>query len=361
MRALLFSPHFAEYSCRLAIELSKFCETMLVLDSGNTAAECSRELIGETGKRVAIRRLSKGSRLAQIYHSPRVLRWYEAFQPDVVHFQEVPCFVGDILRRRVGRKTRVVLTVHDPSPHSGADSRMSARQQRFVNRLRRRADAVLVHGEYCRSLLVALQPELESKIRVTRHGGLALPPQEPTVAQGSRTVLFLGRLEAYKGLDVLAQAAKQVEAQAPDIQFRVVGRGSELGRFLELTSSLNNTHVIGRYFSPEEAVRELQGAAVVVAPYRDATQSGVLAAAFANGRPVIASDVGGLSELVTDGVNGRLVPPGDSRALAAAILEIMSNSTVLHAMSIEALHTASSALGWESIAAETYDEYRALL
>jgi glycosyltransferase involved in cell wall biosynthesis len=184
--------------------------------------------------------------------------------------------------------------------------------------------------------------------------------EEPHVDSASRVVVFFGRLEAYKGLDVLAAAARDVEVVAPDIQFRVLGKGGELENFLALTRSLKNIHVVGRYISPAEAIHELRAAAVVVAPYKDATQSGVLAAAFANARPVIASRVGGFPELIIDGVNGRLVPPNDSAALAEAILHTMSDRTTVEAMSLAAWRTAEFSLAWDAIAAEIYIHYRSL-
>jgi glycosyltransferase involved in cell wall biosynthesis len=72
---------------------------------------------------------------------------------------------------------------------------------------------------------------------------------------------------------------------------------------------------------PDEEVGDLVAAAdCVVLPYRSATQSGVVLVAYAGGCPVISTAVGGLPEVVDDGVTGYLVPPEDSAALAAAIL-----------------------------------------
>jgi glycosyltransferase involved in cell wall biosynthesis len=167
----------------------------------------------------------------------------------------------------------------------------------------------------------------------------------------------LGRLEAYKGLDVLAEAARRISRRDPNIQFRVVGTGNELGTLLSLTSGLRNVEVHGGYYSPTDAIRELRDAALVVAPYRDATQSGVLAAAFANARPLVASDVGGFSELVVDGRNGRLVPPEDPEALAETILELMSDAGRREAMSRAAWETAKVDLSWRSIATEVFAVY----
>jgi glycosyltransferase involved in cell wall biosynthesis len=204
------------------------------------------------------------------------------------------------------------------------------------------------------------EPQHRGKVELTRHGVLAVPSIVPKVGVASRIALFLGRLEAYKGLDVLAHAAKELEAERPDVRFRVVGSGSELSNVLRAAKALTNLDVTAGYFSPDDAVRELQGAALVVAPYKDATQSGIVAAAFANGRPVVASKVGGLPEMIVDGVNGRLIPPEDPKSLARAVSELLSDSQALEAMSTAAARTAETALAWNGIAADTYQKYRVL-
>ena len=93
-------------------------------------------------------------------------------------------------------------------------------------------------------------------------------------------------------------------------------------------------------------IQATQDADFVVLPYRDATQSGVIAAALGNGRPVIASRVGGIPENIRDGEEGLLVMPGDPAALAAAIERALSSRERRLQMAESVKRTAAGALAW---------------
>jgi glycosyltransferase involved in cell wall biosynthesis len=83
----------------------------------------------------------------------------------------------------------------------------------------------------------------------------------------------------------------------------------------------NSVKITDRYVDNEEVEVYFKAADLVVLPYLSATQSGITQIAKAFGKPVVSTDVGGLSEVVEDGVNGYLVPPGNSLALADKIVE----------------------------------------
>ena len=136
-------------------------------------------------------------------------------------------------------------------------------------------------------------------------------------------LLFFGFVRRYKGLDILVEALPKVLARR-SVTLVVAGEFYEpvaplKARIAEL--GLNErVRVLDRYV-PDEEVGDLVAAAdCVVLPYRSATQSGVVLVAYAGGCPVISTAVGGLPEVVDDGVTGFLVPPEDPGALADAIL-----------------------------------------
>jgi glycosyltransferase involved in cell wall biosynthesis len=83
--------------------------------------------------------------------------------------------------------------------------------------------------------------------------------------------------------------------------------------------------VINRYVPADEQAALFREAAVVVLPYLEASQSGVVPIACAFGKPVVVTDVGGLPEVVEDGVTGFVVAPGDETALADAIVRVLSD------------------------------------
>jgi glycosyltransferase involved in cell wall biosynthesis len=166
---------------------------------------------------------------------------------------------------------------------------------------------------------------------------------------------MFGRMEAYKGLEVLVEAAERLHAAGRPVRLVIAGKGPEQTRLAARIAALPGAQAIDRYLEPGDLQAEIARAACVVAPYLDATQSGVLASAFANGKPVVASRVGGLGDVVHDGANGLLVPPGDAAALARAIGRILDDAPLREALTEGAQAFAAGALNWNSIAARILD------
>jgi glycosyltransferase involved in cell wall biosynthesis len=138
-------------------------------------------------------------------------------------------------------------------------------------------------------------------------------------------VLFFGRLSPYKGLDVLYGAAARVAEEVPGVRFVVAGRpigGYAVPSPPDLTGGAT-LDVRPHYITNAELADLFQRADVVVCPYTDATQSGVVMTAYAFAAPVVASRVGGLPEYVMHGQTGLLVAPGEPDALASALIRVL--------------------------------------
>jgi glycosyltransferase involved in cell wall biosynthesis len=151
----------------------------------------------------------------------------------------------------------------------------------------------------------------------------ALVASPPEVSYEPRA-LFLGRLEAYKGLDVLLEAARRCNGEKVGVI--IAGQGS-LGR-PGGGKMPDNTDVRNRLIQDAEAVELFQRCGVVVLPYREASQSALVAAAYFFRKPVIVTQVGALPEyVVKDGDRDRtgwVIPAGDARALAGAITDALA-------------------------------------
>jgi glycosyltransferase involved in cell wall biosynthesis len=111
-------------------------------------------------------------------------------------------------------------------------------------------------------------------------------------------------------------------------------------------------------FVPETEVPEIfESATVVVLPYRRADQSSVLMTALAFDKPVVATRVGGLAEVLRDGVHGLLVEPGDVEGLARALATLLTDAGLRRRMA-EAIRTlAAGDLSWDAVAARTLEVY----
>ena len=182
-----------------------------------------------------------------------------------------------------------VLTVHDPLGHPGAPE-LTRGENWVFRRWFMRAQRFVVHGQ---ALVEELVPIVggDGRIVVIPHGTTARPaPLPPPEAP---TVLLFGRLEAYKGVEVLVEAMRILWRHRPEVRLIVAGQG-EAARLVPRDPRIT---LMARYISEHEVESLLSQASVVALPYTQASQSGVGLLAIAAGVPVVVSDLGGLPEL----------------------------------------------------------------
>lgn len=360
LRILLYAPHFAEYALRLAEGLAARARVMLVCERRNLAAEAPPELVARVRDRGVELATFDGS--AGIPAGPFArhvcLPWLVSrFRPDIAHVQEQADAPTATTLTRLSRRMPVVLTVHDPRPHVGNDTAFAERGAAHRERLRANAAAYHVHGAYCERELRASR-NVDRPLLSTALGAHFVPADIRAPEPGC--LLFFGRMEAYKGLETLLDAADILRSQGLPFRLVVAGRGPELDR-LRPRLDAPDTEVHDRFLEHGEAIALLQRASLVVAPYLEATQSAVVAAAFANSRPVVASAVGGLPDFVTHKRDGLLVPPADPAALAAALAPLLTDSAKVASLAAGAAATARRELDWSTIGARLEPFYREVL
>ncbi|MBP1658144.1 MAG: glycosyl transferase group 1, partial [Bacteroidetes bacterium] len=139
-----------------------------------------------------------------------------------------------------------------------------------------------------------------------------------------RIVLFFGYVRRYKGLQILLSALQEVRKTLP-VHLLVVGEfyvdQAEYQKQIEDLGLQSSVTVVADYVPNDRVAAYFSAADVVILPYLSATQSGITQIAYNFDKPVIASDVGGLAEVVKHGVTGTIVPPNQPGLLAEAILE----------------------------------------
>jgi glycosyltransferase involved in cell wall biosynthesis len=152
------------------------------------------------------------------------------------------------------------------------------------------------------------------------------------LADTDRYVLFIGRIDANKGVNWLLAAWRRLAPSRPDLHLVIAGDGSDRQALQTQAADLEHVHFLG-WVADRARVFELHSAATVVAcPSYSEAYCYAAAEAMAMGRPVVASAVGGLRDLVDDGHTGLLVPPGDDAALAGALAKVLEDPSVAHAM-----------------------------
>ncbi len=149
------------------------------------------------------------------------------------------------------------------------------------------------------------------------------PPPVPLPEQPA--ALFVGVLERYKNVDGLAQAWRLAAPQLPEARLRLVGAGSRAGVVEGLVRDLPGQTVWDERLPQEEVARALDESTCLVLPSRSEGLGRVIVEAFCRGRPVIAARVGGIPDLVEDGVNGLLVDATQPDALANAVVRVLSD------------------------------------
>jgi glycosyltransferase involved in cell wall biosynthesis len=222
------------------------------------------------------------------------------------------------------RRIPVIVIVHDADPHPGDILPAMVKLQRMIVR---RADALVTLSAHVAERLreqglVRPGVPLAVLAHPPRHFGPLPPP--PFAHGGPVRLLFFGRLLAYKGLDLLADALRLI---GPDIrlQTRIVGSGPE-GPALAALRALPGVAVENRWV-PEDAIGALIAwSDAVVLPYREASQSGAAAAAIAARRYVVATRVGGLVEQLRGEPLALLCDP-EPTAFAAALDTVLKQRT----------------------------------
>jgi glycosyltransferase involved in cell wall biosynthesis len=294
-------------------------------------------------------------------HVPDMLRYRRhAEAADIVHWQWLTVQPLDV--RLLAPKRPRVLTAHDVLPREPRRGQVAA-----TRRLVRRMDAVVVHSEHGAG---RLQTELgmdADRVRVIPHGAFdyltRLPREEPlppelAAAEGP-VILFFGLLRPYKGLDVLLEAFRDVHGA----ELWIAGNPRmPLEPLEEAARRADGTvRFVPRFVRDEEIPALMRRADIVVLPYREIDQSGVLYAALPFGKPLVLSDVGGFSELAERHGAASLVPPGDPDALAAELNRLLADDGERERLGAAALRAAEGAYSWDSVAERTLALYRDLL
>jgi len=293
---------------------------------------------------------------------PRFVALVRSIAPDVVNVHDTSItYLPFGLKAR--RRSPLLLTVHDVALHPGADEREPRRRAWVRRALREAADAVIVHGERLREQYLAEPGPICRNVHSIPHGCYTVLRHwlRPGVAEIPRSVLFFGRLHAYKGLDVLLQAMDRVARDVPDVRLIVAGDGEEMTR-RHATLAADPRCIVERgYLGNDTVARVFQQAGIVVLPYIEGSQSGVVRIAYVFGKPVIVTRVGSIPESVKDGITGLVVPPRDPEALARAMVDLLLDDARRREMGAAAGRMASEDLSWSRIAERTEKVCTALL
>ena len=255
------------------------------------------------------------------------------------------------------RRMPKVYTIHDYLPHSGEWKRTPVILHKLYSKLNYQ---FIQHYHFLTERLSEFYGIQADRVHTVYCGPLEIYRVflNKPISEEPHTILFFGRISYYKGIEYLVQAVPKIKEHIPDVKIIIAGKGDFWFKFKDREKyEIYNYHV-----SNKELVNLIQRASIVVTPYTDATHSAVIMTAYAFNKPVVASAVGGIPEVVDDHVTGRLVPPSNSQALANAIIELLSNSKKRKRMKQNIQKKCSEGkLAWDHIAKQTIGVYKKAL
>ncbi|MGH2881060.1 MAG: glycosyltransferase family 4 protein [Solirubrobacteraceae bacterium] len=354
----------ADAGARVELVCSRFAYGSVPEPRGYTRNELFyRHALGAAGGRL------RGA-VKLVEHVPDMLRYRRhARGADVVHFQWLSV---QALDRRLlpsggragGGRRPLVLTSHDILPREPRPGQLEAQRRAYE-----RFDAIVVHSRRGRERLVEELGVDAERVHVIEHGAFTYlaerapgAPAPPAPHQTEEpVVLMFGLLRPYKGIDVLLDAWRGVDGQSAieDAELWIAGLPKMDIAPLKRTAP-PSVRFDDRFIDERELPAYFERADLVVLPYLQADQSGVLFTALAFGKPLLLSDIGGFPELEQTGA-ARIVPAGDARALGAALRELLGDRATLAKMCVKARAATQGLYSWQAVGGKHLRLYERLL
>lgn len=244
----------------------------------------------------------------------RTLATYARLRPEVVNSHNWPAHRYAVLARPF--RSTIALTIH------GENSATTARASRPV------VDGVIAVSTRVGEVFLARHPRWERERFATIDNGVAVPPSPARGSGGRRVIATVARLDAVKDLGTLLTAV----ARLPDAELRLVGDGPERPALQELATALGLGARVRFLGYRRDVAAILDGADVFALSSLTEGMSLAVLEAMAAGLPVVGTRVGGMPDVVDDGVTGLLVPSRDPAALAAALRGLLDDPSRRAAM-----------------------------
>src|ERR1700730_16284071 len=352
LRVALLSTNFGEYCVRLASALSRYADVLLVAPDRLVAPYADK--LDRAVRLFSFRSPRLRRPIRQLQTIRKVFREIQNFAPDVVHYQGFHPWLD--LALPFWHRYPLICTVHDFRPHPG--DKLSQKTPFWVEMfVRRRADQLIVHSEHVRELMVKQLRGAGENISRMPHIQIGQELASPVEQEEEHLILFFGRIWGYKGLEYLIRAEPLISARVPDVRIMIAGQGEEFSRYTRMMVHPERFIVHNEFISEERTAEYLRRASVVVLPYIEASQSGVIPLAYSAAKPVVATTVGGLPEMVEHGRTGYLVPPRDAADLAKALVRLLLDVNLRREMGANAKHKIELECSPETIARQTVEVY----
>lgn len=359
MRVLLLTRGFGDYIIELANSISSMVETHLIL------AKKDEWILKALDPKVKVffSRAPSVKRFSNLFVIARIALYIRRIKPDIIHMQSG--IVWELLLMRLFRKRTFVVTVHDVIKHPRRGF-LRFFPQSFLDYGALHAAGVIVHGASMRQLAKRYYSRTSRRFGteiasiphgiISRYGmGVA------SAAVVASRVLLFGSIDEWKGVEYFIQAERSVRKAIPEVKFIIAGSSSDPDYYRSLVGDDQCIELRLKYQTSDEVRGLFTSADLLVLPYIEASQSGVLQLGMAFGIPTVVTSVGGLPDVVRDGYNGLVVPPCDADALAQAIVRLLTDVELRAKIIHNIVKERETTYNWRNIALKTVDFYSHLL
>jgi glycosyltransferase involved in cell wall biosynthesis len=227
------------------------------------------------------------------------------------------------------------------------------------------ADITFVHGEKLRRDMIRKYHYPGDKIRVTQSGEHQVAPfvqyMNESFHEEPNSILFFGRIYEYKGLRYLIEAEPLITKEIPDARIIIAGTGENFKKYEDMMVNKDHFEVYNYPIPYKQGAELFQKCSLVVLPYIDASQSGVIHTAYGFKKPVVATDVGSIPEIVDNTITGIIVPPKNPKALSEAIVNLLNNDPLRHQMGVNGYYKLKHDLSWKTISKNIIKAYQELV
>ena len=357
MRIICLSFGFYDYTIQLANSLSTK-ETVMLMLPNHTPREYLNAI--DNGVKLHLfkhpRHLYYPSSLSMICE---IIKRTTTFNPDVVHFQVSALPLYLLLPLLKLKRYPLIGTFHDVTPHIGEENWLIELMFRCA---RNCSDEIILHGEKLKKNMMLQYNIPDERIHAIPIGEHEVAPfkkyERKDLKKDENLILFFGRIWKYKGLEYLIKAEPKITKDVPDAKIIIAGTGEDFKKYENMMVNPDN-FIIHNYRIPYKNGADLfQRCSVVVLPYLEASQSGVIPTAYGFKKPVVVTDVGSIPEIVDDGKTGFIVPPRDEKALAEAIVKLLKDEDLRREMGENAYKKLKRDLSWGKIAEKTIEVYK---
>jgi glycosyltransferase involved in cell wall biosynthesis len=258
--------------------------------------------------------------LNSLFISIRILKILKNSNFDYIQMEDISLRTIGFLPYMFSHRNKIILNIHDPKAHSGEFSYKKALLKLLYYRV---SHKFICFSDFSKNILnkkhINKQIYLIKLLPYSYYKNFVNPNNKIL----KNKISFVGRISKYKGVDLFIDAINLLKIKFPYQEYQIAGKLSN-GYELNFNNiDLDKVKIFNHYLSNNQLVQIIQSSKIIVCPYKDATQSGVIMTSYALNCPVIVTPTGGLPEYVINNVTGIITKQISAQAIADAIIQIL--------------------------------------